>query len=368
MIVLTGLVLVFSRQMRVEALASGNLLASVQADGVVSGAARYVANCLANNQDRTTLDSEIQAEAVPLGDGMFWIIRPNPEDERQYAFGLVDESSKLNINTATVDMLICLPGMTSELAASIVDWRDSDSVITDGGGAEDSYYLALAEPYYCKNAPFETLDELLLVKGATRELLYGVDANRNGVVDDEEAGRQGPLTDLNGLGQCGVCKYMTVYSREPSPPTKKGKKSSQPPPAGRINVNTAPREVLLCLPDLTASDVDQLIAVRTASGPDLSNVAWVAQVLPPAALQKIAPLITVNSYQFSADIVGVSANGRGFKRVRYVFDLCTVPPRILYCQDLTHFGWPLSAAILQALRSGGQVPGAAVDSFSLEKR
>jgi len=371
MIVLTGLALVFSRQMRVEALASGNLLASVQADAVVAGAAQYVANCLANNQDRTMLDSEIQSEAVPLGDGMFWIIRPNPDDERQYAFGVVDESSKLNLNTATEDMLQCLPGMTSELAASIVDWRDTDSVVSDGGGGEDEYYLQLPEPYYCKNAPFETLDELLLVKGATRNLLYGVDANRNGAVDDDEAGQQGPLTSFNGMGQCGVTKYMTVYSREPSPPakpnTKKGTKPA-PPPEGRINVNTAPREVLLCLPGLTSADVDQLIAVRSASGPDLNNIAWVAKVLPAKALEMIVPLLTVNSYQFSADIVAVLGQGRGFKRVRYVFDLRTMPLRILYRQDLTHLGWPLSSEILETLRSGAQVPGSSANTFSLEKK
>jgi type II secretory pathway component PulK len=61
--------------------------------------------------------------------------------------------------------------MGAELAASIVDWRDADDEVTSGG-AESEYYLLLADPYYCKNAPFETLDELLLVKGATRDLLF----------------------------------------------------------------------------------------------------------------------------------------------------------------------------------------------------
>jgi len=58
------------------------------------------------------------------------------------SFELVDEASKLNLNTATVEMLQLLPGMTPELAAAIVDWRDSDSDVTTGG-AEDEVYLRL---------------------------------------------------------------------------------------------------------------------------------------------------------------------------------------------------------------------------------
>lgn len=362
MIVLTGLVLVFARQVRVEALASGNLVSSAQTDAIVSGAAQYVANRLTNNQDRTMLDSEIQAEAVPLGEGYFWILRPNPDDERQYAFGVVDESSKLNINSADIDMLLGLPLMTPELAASIVDWRDPDSVITEGGGAEDEYYLLQDEPSYCKNAPFETLDELLLVKGATRDLLWGVDANRNGVVDDAAAGQQGQLTSFNGQMQCGLCKYLTVYSVEPNP-ARRG-----PMLVGLINVNTAPREVLRCLPGLTESDVDLLIAKRSGNGPDLANVTWVAKTLSAATVQKIANRITTRSFQFSADIVGVSGNGRGFKRAKYVFDVRTLPPRILYCQDLTRLGWPLSAELRESRRSGAPPSPASNNAFSLGGR
>ena len=361
-IVLTGLVLVFCRQMRVEALASSNLLESIQADAIVNGAAQYVANRLASNQDRSLLDSEIESEAVPLGDGFFWILRPSPDDERQYGFGVVDESSKLNLNTADLDTLLRLPNMTAELASAILDWRDPDAAYADGGGADNEYYLLQPEPYYCKSAPFETLDELLLVRGATRELLYGLDANRNEVVDDEEARQQGLLTDFNGQMTCGLCKYLTVYSVEPNP-TGRG-----PLVRGRINVNTAPREVLRCLPGLTDGDIDLLIAKRSVGGPDLSNSSWVMNTLPRATAQQIAVRITTRSYQFSADIVGVGGNGRGFKRVKYVFDLLSGSPRVLYCRDLTHLGWPLSTGLRDALRSGEPVPLSSANAFTLGRR
>ena len=100
-------------------------------------------------------------------------------------FGLVDEASKLNLNTATADMLAMLPGMTVEFAAAIVDWRDNDSTPSENG-AEDEVYQRLDPPRRCKNGPFESIDELRLVYGATPELLHGEDANRNGILDANE--------------------------------------------------------------------------------------------------------------------------------------------------------------------------------------
>src|SRR5262249_43439553 len=148
-------------------------------------------NQLANNTDPSSLDQTIQSHGVQLGDGQFWIVRPKSGDERQYDFGIVDESSKLNINTASENMLLALPGMTQDLAALIVDWLDPDPNGSDPTGAGNDYYLLLPEPYYVKSAPFESLEELFLVRGATRDALFGIDANRNGVVDDNEGSSGG---------------------------------------------------------------------------------------------------------------------------------------------------------------------------------
>src|SRR5471032_3635154 len=60
-IVLTGLVLVFSRQMRVEAIASGNLESDLEADAIASGAARHVLNRLLQNTVQSNLANEIQS-------------------------------------------------------------------------------------------------------------------------------------------------------------------------------------------------------------------------------------------------------------------------------------------------------------------
>lgn len=91
------------------------------------------------------------------------------EGNGQFSVNLEDESAKMNLNTATLEMLTALTE-DPNLAASIVDWRDEDSAASPGG-AEDSFYMGQTEPYHCRNAPFETLEEILLVNGMTREHL-----------------------------------------------------------------------------------------------------------------------------------------------------------------------------------------------------
>jgi DNA uptake protein ComE-like DNA-binding protein len=132
---------------------------------------------------------------------------------------VVDEGGKLNINAMYAlnprnqqegqlpgqvlrDALMKLPNMTEEIADSILDWIDPDDDPRTSG-AESSYYLSLSAPYKAKNGPLNSLDELLLVKGVTPDLLYGGDRNRNGVQDE------GELDNTRGWSD-----YMTIYGRE----------------------------------------------------------------------------------------------------------------------------------------------------------
>ena len=85
---------------------------------------------------------------------------------------VVDEASKLNINTATKEQLLGLYEMTEEIADCIIDWRDGDD--TPGqSGVEGGYYESLRYGYDIRNGRFKTIRELLLVKGVNSELLYG---------------------------------------------------------------------------------------------------------------------------------------------------------------------------------------------------
>ena len=424
LLVLAGLVLVLARAMRVEGDCSANEVAAMSADAIEQGAIQYVLASVDGLQGQVPLETDTPCEAVPVGDGAFWILRPRSDDDRIYSYGITDEAAKVNLNTATVDMLTKLPGMTAEFAASIVDWRDPDSEVTSGG-AESEYYLMLQDPYECKNSPLETVEELFLVRGASKEILFAEDVNRNGILDAGEnpSAFGGSLTTGSRLAR-GIVNCVTVYSVEPGTTSAGAARvyindaqspalnallrrsvssdriagvldrvrrerpfrnvmdfhfragltieefekvapeitASRGTQRGLINVNTAPKEVLFCLPGLEESDVSALLARRatatatttatTTATAQSTSVAWVADVLPRAKAIGVGGLITGQTFRFSADIVSIAANGRAFKRCRVVVDAQTSPPRVLYRQDLTHLGWPLSPDIVTTLRSG----------------
>ncbi len=415
-LVLAGLVLVFSRSMRVEAIASANYIASLQAEAVARGGAQFILAQVRNSEGPLALEGEDLYEAVEVGEGLFWILRPSFDDDRTYSFGIQDEASKINLNSAPMEMLLKLPGMTAELAAAIIDWRDADSEVSPGG-AEGEYYLLLPDPYYCKDAPFETVEEVLLVKGASLDLLYGEDTNRNGVLDSNEndADESEPPDNKDGKLDRGFLDYVTVYSMEPNVSATGEQRINVNDVRGRaltdllrevikddrffqvmdrvrggrpfgnimdfyfrtgleiaefkqiadrltttqdqnvmglINVNTASRAVLLCLPELDESDVDALIAKRASQETDLSSIAWVAEALPQEKAVAIGRYITTRSFQYSADIVSVSGDGRAYKRNKTVLDTRNDAARFLYWKDLTHLGWPLEPEIISTLRSG----------------
>lgn len=136
--------------------------------------------------------------------------------ESRYAvrYGVTDESAKLNLNglmrldptgDTLYKALLNLPNMTAEIADAIVDYLDADDTARTEG-AESSYYAGLSPPYQAKNGPLNSVDELLLVKGVTPQLLFGTDRNRNGKLDPgEDAG-----TDFNR----GWAEFLTVYGHE----------------------------------------------------------------------------------------------------------------------------------------------------------
>lgn len=181
------------------------------------------------------------------------------DSDEQLTFGLIDEAAKLNVNTAPWESLASLPEMTDELAQAIVDFRDPDSDPLPYG-AEDEYYETLEQPYRAKNAPFEALEELLLVKDLTAAILYGEDTNQNDVLDpwENDGDTSSPDDDQDGELDRGLAAYVTVYSFEPNVNFE-----GEP----RLNLNTASRdEVQELLSEGMSSDlVDQVSSVLSST-------------------------------------------------------------------------------------------------------
>lgn len=109
-------------------------------------------------------------------------------DVSEWAVTVTAECGRLNVNKLGMGALqeilkACGVGEEESIgtAGAVRDWIDSDDA-HHIEGAENEYYLSLEEPYLCKNAPIETVEELLLVKGITREVFYG-NEEHPGLVD-----------------------------------------------------------------------------------------------------------------------------------------------------------------------------------------
>ena len=123
-------------------------------------------------------------QAIPVGDGsgpqvFFSVIAPLGPDDQQsntmpFRYGATDESGKINLNgllqadpTGTqAEQILTNLGIPDNVANAIIDWIDTDDTPRQGG-AESDTYSAMQPPYYAKNGPLDTLEELLLVQGVT---------------------------------------------------------------------------------------------------------------------------------------------------------------------------------------------------------
>ena len=317
-------------------------------------------------------------------------------------FGLVDEASKLDLNATwvTADVLssnLPVTGMTYDFAQAIVDWRSTNSTVNDSMQYSQWDYTS-------KHSPFETVGELHLVYGATQDILAGEDLNRNGVLDANEKDLNGngqadpgimeyvtvysrqPNTHSDGSAmtnvntradiqsllttQFGSSRAAAIINNAFSGTTtsfpsllrfymQSGMTSDEfaqiynnitvtntAYTVGRVNINTAPIAVLSCLPGMNASLAQTAVEYRNSNPSALGSIAWIVDALGSNNRQALTALaagdyITTRSFQFTADIAAVGPFGRGYRRVRFVFDISSGTPRIVYRQDLSRLGWAL---------------------------
>jgi len=157
----------------------------------------------------------------PLAGGVFSIVGAESEGATRY--GLDDEERRINLNTAPADVLARLAQVAgglsedqaAEVAAAIEDWRDEDSTQRTGG-AEDFAYQSLQDGYDCKDGPFESVEELLLVRGVSpapgRALEPHVTAYGSGRINLNTAGEL--ILSALGVGEAGVAGVLTFRAGE----------------------------------------------------------------------------------------------------------------------------------------------------------
>lgn len=193
-------------------------------------------------------------------------------EEAAVTVSVVDESGKLNLNMLLneqggvdeekgrqVKRLFRVLGLGEERADPLLDWLDEDD-IEGMQGAESDYYRNLEQPYSCANGMFQTMDQLFLVKGLRPR--------------DQDPNR--PAADLTA--------FFTIYTD------------------GRININTAPSQVLQSLSDRVDASVAEAI-IDYRKGEEFRDVGDLAKVpgLKADILSGVTTQLTVKSSALSVE-------------------------------------------------------------------
>lgn len=137
-----------------------------QARGGGLGQAQGGQNTQGGEEEDVWLRADGRWKKEEFGAGGYWV-------------RVIDEAGKINLNQvdeATLRQTFVNLGFDQEtgelLTDTIQDWRDTDPLVRLHG-AESDYYQSLPIPYPAKDGPFDSLDELLLIRGVTPALFYG---------------------------------------------------------------------------------------------------------------------------------------------------------------------------------------------------
>ena len=184
-----------------------------------------------------------------------------------YQVRIENEAGKINLNEADENLLkMMLNRFALEeeqqniIIDSILDWRDEND-LHRMNGAENDYYVSLDNPYECKNGDFDTIEELLLVRGITPELFYG-----------------------------GLKDMVSAFQDRTS---KRGRinRKSQKATGGKICINAASKEMLLSLPQMTEELAQAVIDFRKDA--DFKTMSEVSTLLGPVVFGEISKYLTL---------------------------------------------------------------------------
>lgn len=150
----------------------------------------------------------------------------------KYNVTITDEERKLPINRldqlqlGRVMEVLGVDQLDGDVIVdSILDWIDKND-LHQLNGAENDYYQSLVPAYRCKDGPLDRIEELLLIRGVTKEIF-------DGTATTNETGTATGLRDV-----------LTTYS------------------AGQVNINTANSQTLQMLLGLDETQVAGILTRR----------------------------------------------------------------------------------------------------------
>lgn len=266
----------------------------------------YFAVAGVNNAIASLLEKENDSVKPVAGDSIRNIefVIKEGDMKGSYAANIGNESGKVNINTADDNLLqVMLSGFEIEaeqkdiIVDSIMDWRDENNLHRNNG-AEDDYYLSLENPYECRDDEFQSKEELLLVRGVSHAIFAGIES------------------------------IITIYSTSNTSKSKNTSKSnifaqrSGKSKSNKININFAPKKLLLSLPMMTDELVDKIIEYRNDKA--LQSINELQAIVGMDVYAVIDRYLTISASSFfSVDSVGFTENGRSKSIINAIIEMNT---------------------------------------------
>jgi type II secretory pathway component PulK len=236
---------------------------------------------MANDEDP---DVFLAAARIQKGMAVTNVIHEFAENQK-FTVSLIPEQSFRNINrlngTTEWPLLLQQAGIAEdlypELVDCVLDWIDADdNTRVNGAESDDAFYVDRGYP--TKNALLDSVEELLMIKGWTKAMVFGGPAPRDS---------DPPMT--------GIAPLATVWGD------------------GRINVNAVTREVLLTLPTVDETVADDIIAQRTPEGTEGTIDEGYLNVGDVFAKSRASPalqgLLTTTEHHFMRVIVRGECEG-----------------------------------------------------------
>ena len=289
---LTLIVVEFAYEMQVEAALANNSLLDLQADYAARSAVNFVKALLRDSMiekgQRSSTNPSGLASVSFLDEWAKWtplyqeysgqIPEPLEIGDAKVYMQIVDEDSKINVNRLVkvnpstpqptsldqqteldqtvlrqIAELYMVFGIDPLLIEMLADWIDPDEMPRTEFGSENDYYQNVGEiPYSCKNWQLDTIDEMLLIHGYNRRVMFGTP------------------------GFPGLQAYLTVFGGI----SANGNNNA-------INVNTATEPVLLAmLGQQGAYHVDSILSAQRNGQPFEDDADLRARLgLPPGGSQ-----------------------------------------------------------------------------------
>lgn len=240
-VMLTAILLQFNYNSRMDVSVIDNFQIQQQAMCYARGGLNVVLDAIVDNPDAAS------------NDALYKLITKQPEiniGTGHCVIRVADESGKLNINMlkkasgsldrSRIDQLLAIIDIVNQdmpaggevpygIVPAIIDWTDLDDDVTllefvrnDNLGAESNYYKKLRPSYQCANAPLDSINDIILLKGiASRQA-----SEQHGLIETLE-------------------NYITTFGQ------------------GKININTAPVAIIASLSgQISIALAEAIVAAR----------------------------------------------------------------------------------------------------------